>query len=665
MTDLAGAVTDQIKLRAALLTKDFADQQASRLGKIVRQAHHEVFMFDPKTLKFIEVNAGAIEHLGFSFEEMRDLTPLDIGPNYTLDQFNKLIAPLLSGDASKRRFESVHRRKDGTLYPVSIRLELHKDDDDGMFVAFCEDITERRALEEEVRLKTADFETLFMHSPDAISVSQLDTTRTLANPACARMFGRPIEQLVGEKFCDLMTDDDCQFIRKEIASRTPEAPNTSHVYTIEVDGKSRSLLWTNIVLFDNETPKKIVSVGRDVTDLQNAKTLAEAKAREAESANRAKSAFLTNMSHEIRTPLNGVIGMASALRKTELSDDQSEMLEIVSSAGSHLLDLLTDILELAKVEAEETLLELETINPVALVRQSVSLFDAKAEEKNLILACETECAFDGVLRGNAKRIRQVLANLMSNAIKFTDDGSILIHAQLITGVDSESTQLRVQIKDTGRGVPDELKEQIFGRFDQGDHTEDLHRGGMGLGLAISQTICRQHGGDLIVKDTPRGGATFIASFALATEAGSAPVSPVKSSESTAPKSKRLARLLVAEDNVMNQRVLKALFRDEPAELSFVSNGQEALEKLKTESFDCALIDVRMPVMGGVECVRLFREHEKDGVRLPIVSCSANVMTDQIASYDEAGFDWHLPKPIDDEAVDRFLEWLSEYRTAQH
>jgi len=545
-----------------------------------------------------------------------------------------LVAPLKSGAVADVQFEAVHQRKDGTTYPVAIRLELHESDDHSMFVAFCEDITERHAVEEALRLKNVDFETLFLNSPDAIVFSDLDTTRTLASPGLARLVGRSVQDLVGERFSDTMPEDQRDMVLHGIATRTPDEPYASYVHQEEFDGAMRSVLWTNTVLFDDGKPQRIFSVGRDVTELQNAKTLAETTAREAETANRAKSAFLTNMSHEIRTPLNGVIGMASALGKTPLSGDQEEMLSIISSAGSHLLDLLTDILELAKIEAEESHIQFEKLDPVAIVRGSGALFDAKAAEKSLILSCETICDFDGLLTGNAKRIRQVLANLMSNAIKFTDDGSILVYAELSDSTELDAIELRVQVKDTGRGVPDAQKDQIFGRFDQGDHTEDLHLGGMGLGLTISKTICRQHGGDLIVKDTPGGGATFIASFMLRREAGQVTTSEAQNSDITLPQARSVIRVLVAEDNEMNQRVLMALFRDEPVELVITSNGQEALERLAQETFDGALIDVRMPVMGGIECVRLYRETENGSKRLPIASCSANAMTDQIASYDE-------------------------------
>jgi len=339
------------------------------------------------------------------------------------------------------------------------------------------------------------------------------------------------------------------------------------------------------------------------------------------------------------------------------------MLDVISSAGSHLLDLLTDILELAKIEAEESALEFKKVDPVSLVRGAVALFDAKAAEKGLILSCETPRKLDGSLTGNAKRIRQVLNNLMSNAIKFTDDGSILVYAKLIEGQEAGTTNLQVEVKDTGRGVPDTQKEHIFGRFDQGDHTEDLHLGGIGLGLAISKAICRTHGGDLNIKDTPGGGATFVASFILRNEAGDEALAPTQIADGLPTKAAPTIRVLVAEDNVMNQRVLKALFRDEAVELVIVSNGEEALQKLSEESFDSALIDVRMPGMGGLECVRRYREGETNGHRLPIVSCSANVMSDQIEAYDEAGFDWHLPKPIDDVAITRYLNWLNQHQAA--
>jgi len=364
------------------------------------------------------------------------------------------------------------------------------------------------------------------------------------------------------------------------------------------------------------------------------------------------------MSHEIRTPLNGVIGMASALKKTPLSADQSEMLSVISSAGSHLLDLLTDVLQLAKIEAGENECPYEALDPDTLVKECAALLETDAAAKNLTLSCNTNCKTNEGLMGNTKRIRQVLVNLTSNAIKFTDQGSISIYAELAEPTPN-TTELRVRVQDTGRGVPDSQKEQIFDRFNQGEHTEDLHLGGIGLGLAISSAICRVHGGNLKVEDTPGGGATFTASFVLKKGTNNAVTFETLSSDYTLPKPTSMIRILVAEDNVMNQRVLKALFREQPVELVIVSDGEQALQKLSEESFDSALIDVRMPIMGGMECVRRYRDVENGEKRLPIVSCSANVMTEQIEAYDAAGFDWHLPKPIDDHAVDKYMSWLSK------
>jgi len=202
LADLAGAVTDQIKLRAALVSKDLADQKAVRLGGIIQQAHHEVFIFDSSTLNFLEVNAGASLNLGYSRKELQSLTPLDIKPLFSKESFSELIAPLRKEQHSDVQFETIHRRKDGSTYPVAIRLELHRTEDHSMYVAFCKDISERKAAEEKLALKNADFETLFLNSPDAISISELDTTRTLANPGLAKMTGRPIDDLVGERFID-------------------------------------------------------------------------------------------------------------------------------------------------------------------------------------------------------------------------------------------------------------------------------------------------------------------------------------------------------------------------------------------------------------------------------------------------------------------------------
>ena len=378
-------------------------------------------------------------------------------------------------------------------------------------------------------------------------------------------------------------------------------------------------------------------------------------------ANRAKSAFLANMSHEIRTPLNGILGMASALKHTPLAAKQGDMLDVISNAGEHLLSLLSDILDIAKIESGEIVEEHDVIDPAILVGEVVALFDQKATERNLDLSLDTTPTNGAWIEGNAKSIRQVVMNLIANAIKFTDEGSVKVRVDVVAAAAPDARELRVFVSDTGPGVPDEQKELVFCRFSQGDHTAEKHAGGIGLGLSISRTICELHGGNLVVDDVPGGGATFIASFAVSrvavSESKPAPSLPCEISMGQ----DMTLKILIAEDNLINQRVFEALVGGASVDLDFVVNGEEALSRIADTAYDGAFIDVSMPVMDGVEFARVQRGRESTGARLPLIACTANVMLAQIESYVTAGFDRHLAKPLDFDGVSESIEWIRQQK----
>ena len=290
--------------------------------------------------------------------------------------------------------------------------------------------------------------------------------------------------------------------------------------------------------------------------------------------------------------------------------------------------------------------------PRGLVLETLRLLGQGATDKGLQLCDAVQIDAGVQVKGNEMRIRQVLTNLLSNAIKFTDEGRVTVGAEL-EDLEEGRTRLCLRVVDTGPGVPDAEKDRIFDRFRQGDHTAEKHLGGIGLGLAISKKICQQHGGDLTVSDTAGGGATFVAHFDVGDYA-----------EAVGPDAAELGlgremRLLVADDNKVNRMVIRSYLSRLPVEVCFAENGAEALKALEAGPFDGALLDVRMPVMDGVECASRLRAMEGEGGRLPLVACTANVMAEQVETYFAAGFDRYLPKPLNKPAFLKCLRWMAE------
>ncbi len=666
MQRLAAAVTDRIALRSALIRSEelrcAAESErsaAERLGRIVERSSHEIFVFDARTLTVKSANAGARQNLGYSEEILAALTPRDISPTMTNAEFRERTAPLHSGTSTGIQFESIHRRASGEDYPVSMRVELDDDGAGSVYIVYCTDISVQRSLENALEERRRDVERLLGALPDCVTRAAPDTTVLYANTAYASLLGRTQEQIVGTQFLDLIPQETRADLIAHLENLTPDNPVQQIEHPIlDSTGQYRNFLWSSLMVYEDGVPVELVSVGKDVTLLHDAREAIAERARQAEAANRAKTAFVANMSHEIRTPMNGVLGMASALQTTALSDVQKPMVDVIVSAGSELLELLNNIIDLSKIEAEiETPVE-ERFVPANLLSGVTALFMHKALEKGIALSCAGS-ATEETLTGRTGHIRQVVNNLVSNALKFSEGGGIDLDHDVTVDPRSGEAVLTIKVADRGPGVPDAMKDAIFGRFQQGDHTADLHIRGAGLGLAISRRLCDLHDGSLHVEDRDGGGAVFVARFGVGlSEVGfeemPTPEMPVPNED------RERIRLLVAEDNAMNRKVLEALLTGQAVDTVFAEDGGKAFDLLRSRDFDAALIDIRMPVMDGIavaEAVR--REEAQSDPAMLLIACSANVLSEQVEAYHEAGFDRMLSKPISHTDLQECIHWITE------
>ena len=389
----------------------------------------------------------------------------------------------------------------------------------------------------------------------------------------------------------------------------------------------------------------IVTVCTDITDLKNdARALAEAR-DVAQSANSAKSQFLANMSHEIRTPLNGVIGVAQALAKTPLSPQQEEMLELIHSSGHTLQVLLSDILDLARVESGRLELSSDTFHLGRAVREAAQLYETSAEAKGLQFFVEITPEADTWIIGDVVRIKQILTNLVSNAVKFTGTGFVSLTAS--PGPDrAGSPTLRFSIEDTGIGFDSDTRDRLFSRFEQADGAITRRFGGSGLGLAISRQLAEMMGGYLDCESEPGGGSAFILTIpfnaAEAPAATTGEICPPTDGEAAT------VRVLLADDHPVNRKVVEMILAQADVELTSVENGAEAVQACQEGDFDIILMDMQMPVMDGLTATREIRLNEAAMglARTPIVMLTANALAEHIAAAEAAGADRHLAKPFD-------------------
>jgi len=388
-----------------------------------------------------------------------------------------------------------------------------------------------------------------------------------------------------------------------------------------------------------------------VLQRRNAKRLTAAQARAVE-ANAAKSAFLATMSHEIRTPLNGVLGMAQSMASEKLSAVQREKLGIIRESGEALLSILNDVLDLSKIEAGKLELEIVEFDLSEVARGAYQAFSAIAKKKGLAFSLNVEQA-KGRYLGDPTRIRQILSNFISNGLKFTDEGEIRVVATYAEGA------LTLSVADTGGGIAPEHMDKLFERFDQLDSSTTRRFGGTGLGLSICQELAQMMGGEINVRSRVGVGSLFTLSLPLVRqgdERGRAQ-SPADPDEMEAVE----LRVLAAEDNSVNQLVLKTLLQPLGIDPHVVQDGQAAVEAWASGEWDVILMDVQMPVMDGLAATRLIREREARSGRgrTPIIALTANAMSHQVAEYEAAGMDGHIAKPIEASALYAVLSNLPE------
>jgi signal transduction histidine kinase/CheY-like chemotaxis protein len=374
----------------------------------------------------------------------------------------------------------------------------------------------------------------------------------------------------------------------------------------------------------------------------------------AEAANRAKSSFLAMMSHEIRTPLNGVLGMAQAMASDPLSDQQRVRLDVVRQSGEALLAILNDILDLSKIEAGKLTLEAIDFDLGEIMQGAHSAFTALANKKGLSFSLDISGA-EGVYRGDPTRVRQILYNLISNALKFTETGEIKVWAEPV------QQGLRLAVSDTGVGIDPDKLASLFTKFTQADASTTRKFGGTGLGLSICRELAEMMGGEIEARSAPGEGTTFFVTLQIHRVGASTAASlPASDEAAGAAEDFNSLRVLVAEDNPVNQLVIKTLLHQVGIDPVVVSNGKLAVEAWDRGDWDVVLMDVQMPVMDGLEATRTIRARERRSGRgrTPIVALTANAMAHQVTAYVTAGMDGHLGKPIDVRALFETLAGLS-------
>ena len=476
-----------------------------------------------------------------------------------------------------------------------------------------------------------------------------------ANSSASKILGLSMDQLLGRVSIDpswgAVTEAGDPFPGEmHPAMVTLRTGKSLDDIIMGLDQDQRERRWIKInsrPLFEgpDKEPSHVVATFTDITHSKNQEAELKRLSLAATQASQTKTVFLANMSHEIRTPLNGVVGIAGALARTSLDEQQREMVDLINNSGMVLDRLLNDILDLSKVESGQLELEIKPFNLRETVESVANLLRFKAEEKGLVFTVDVSKDVNETYIGDGLRIRQIISNLTMNALKFTDEGEVNIHVAKMT-----EKGIEIVISDTGIGIEPEVQKQLFKRFAQADSSITRRYGGSGLGLSISKSLAELMGGKIELNSQPHRGSKIIVNLPL--EEAEQNLVDGSLAEISCRNVPTTLKVLLVEDNLMNQKVFSIMMHSLGLSHDTVGNGKEAIDISKAQKFDIIFMDMQMPVMDGLKATRAIRamEIESSQVPTPIVMLTANASEEHRNKASAAGADYHLVKPLNFQAL---------------
>ena len=566
-------------------------------------------------------------------------------------------------------YELTYIRKDGSRFPAVVSVTALRDAHGAIigYLLIGTDNTARKLVEEEQkksdqRLRDQQFYTrsLIESNIDALMTTDPSGIISDVNKQMEALTGCTRDELIGAPFKDYFTDPE----RAEAGIRRVlrEKSITDYELTARArDGRQTVVSYNATTFYDrNRKLQGVFAAARDVTERKRVEMeLKQAKAV-AESASQTKSDFLASMSHEIRTPMNAILGIADLLAKTPLSDEQNKYVQVFRRAGDNLLNLINDILDLSKVEASQLELEQTGFSLTDQLDIVMEMVAARAQEKGLALECEIAPSVPSDLIGDSTRLRQVLLNLMGNAVKFTEKGKVSLRVMLEPD-SAVPTALRFMVSDTGIGIAPDKLDRVFERFTQADTSMTRRFGGSGLGLTISKRLVELMGGRIWVESEVGKGSAFTFAVPFEVWAGG----KLRAAVHVGPNPDlplRPLRILMAEDSPDNCLVTLAYLEDAPYQVEIAENGAIAFEMFSKGEYDLVLMDRQMPVMDGLTATRKIRAFEHANARqpTPIIALTASALKGDREKCLAAGCTAFLTKPI---RQDVLLQAIREHTTA--
>lgn len=661
-------------------------QEQVRTNTIVEDSADAIFITNSEG-RYVQVNQQACLLLGYRRDELLQKSIADITLLEEAQSIGAIFETIKETGRLRTELNLVHR--DGTLVPVEMNAVTLPD---GTHLGSCRDISERKRVEAELHGYRSNLEALveaktrelqaaseklrdneelygfaLAATHDGVWDLRVENEVLHVNAAYTQMLGYEPGSLpptFKELWIDLLHPDDSATLPNRVKEVMEHSDALEEEFRMRCkDGSYKWVLSRAEVVARTPQghPQRIVGTHTDLSARKQFEEELLAAKEAAESASRAKSAFLANMSHEIRTPMNGVIGMTHLLRQTPLNARQMDMVNKINSAGKHLVDVINDILDISKIEAEQIRLDATDFHLSLLLDNVYSMVSDQAQKKGLKITLDTDHV-PVWLNGDATRIRQALLNLLNNAIKFTERGRVIVRAILLEST-AEVVVVRFEVHDTGIGISPEQQKRLFQSFEQADSSITRKYGGSGLGLAITKRLAQLMGGDAGMHSEPGKGSTFWFSVRLLHGLGAVPVDgapgPARNMETSPAMLRKFGpqHVLVVDDVDMNRELVHALLEDSGLVVETANDGFEALTMARSNDFALILMDLQMPIMGGLESTQLIRKLPGRD-QLPIIAMTANIFDEDRKACVEVGMSDFVAKPIDPAQLFRTLDrWL--------
>lgn len=635
-------------------------------------------------------NPAAERLFGYSAEEVLGVNVRVLMPSPYKDEHDNYLQRYMS-TREKRVIgigrEVVGQRKDGATFPMELSISEISDGEEQMFVGTVRDVTKAKRTEEALKDSEARGRAILSTAVDAIVTIDENGLIKSLNPAAQKMFGYTFHEMIGENVKMLMPspyrDEHDGYLQNYLESGIPRVIGLGR----EAVGRRRDGSTFPMELSVSEVRqgdrRYFTGIVRDITDRKRyedklrsvASEASESELRvkaqaselalqaerlraaqaSADAANQAKSDFLANMSHEIRTPMTAILGYSDELLLALEGKPEAELVEIIKRNGEHLLEIINDILDISKIESGFFEIEQEACSPCQIVSEVVSLLRVRATHKGVDLGIEYLGSMPQSIVSSPTRMRQVLVNLVGNAIKFTERGRVLIRMDLVEEA-KQKARLRFEIVDTGVGIAPEHIERLFKPFSQADSSVARRFGGTGLGLALSERLATLMGGSIKVQSVVGVGSTFTLELPAGEIDRRQMIHNPSEAEAANHSQKSVlesggelrCRILLAEDGSDNRRLISFILKKHGVEVDFAENGQSALEMALAASemetpYDVILMDMQMPLLDGYEATRQLREA---GYRYPIIALTAHAMAGDREKCLAAGCDDYDTKPID-------------------